>query len=130
MHCPLQEIIITLFKAMTMFRGTDTILQNIFTFRLNVRNIPHNIVQFDRIFLTFKLNVKNILHNNVSPTKHCLWCNLMKHMQHVLLWFKGSDYSTLFYLSVFYWSTRLPMLININYNNLFWNMFSSMLIHS
>jgi hypothetical protein len=34
----------TLCSAITMFSRTDIILQNIFTFKLNVTNIPHNIV--------------------------------------------------------------------------------------
>ena len=35
---------ITLFISITMFFGTDIILRNISSFGLNVRNIPHNIV--------------------------------------------------------------------------------------
>ena len=41
---------ITLFKSMTMFSGTDNIL----------RNIP-----------SFKLNMGNILHNNILSIDHC-----------------------------------------------------------
>ena len=35
---------ITLFKSITVFCGTDSIMQNISSFMLNVRNILHNIV--------------------------------------------------------------------------------------
>ena len=37
-------VYITLFKAIAVFCGTDSILQNIFTFRQNMKNIPQNTV--------------------------------------------------------------------------------------
>ena len=46
-------MIMTSFRSITMFCGTDIILQN----------IP-----------SFTLNAKNILQNTVSPTEHCYGC--------------------------------------------------------
>ena len=43
-------VFITLFRSITMFRGTDSILLNIPPFGMNVRNVLQNIV---------------------SPTEHC-----------------------------------------------------------
>jgi hypothetical protein len=67
MHGHKLIVYITLFKAIAVLCGTDGNLQNIFTFRENMKNIPHNTVN-----LTEYMNVRNIPHNIVSSGRTLL----------------------------------------------------------
>ena len=53
MICP-QRPHITLFKSKTLLYGTDIIMQNIPSFKLNVRNIPHDTISSTEHYFSSK----------------------------------------------------------------------------